>query len=130
MRLLRVWVDQLLAVLAKEPHRGVPRAQRVGLALPSRHVPVALVAPAVQDLAAVREAPVVLVADLVVAPVEVARVPGDADVVLVAVQLVRLVAAAERATLASQSGRSVKSSKCGRHRASAASRFLGVMDPR
>jgi len=107
--------------------------QRVGLALPSKHVPVALVAPAVQDLAAVREAPeapVVLVADLVVAPVEVARVPGDAAVVLVAVQLVRLVAAAERASLASRSGRSVKSLKCGRHRASAASRFLGVMDPR
>jgi hypothetical protein len=94
---------------------------------------VALVAPAAQDLAAVREvpeAPVVLVADLVVAPVEVARVPEDAAVVLVAVQLVRLVAAAERASLASRSGRSVKSLKCGRHRASAASRFLEVMDPR
>jgi hypothetical protein len=98
----------------------------------ARAAPAALVA---QDL--VGQVPgdpvVVLVVPVVpAAPVVLVVGPELAAVVAVpvAAPLVRLAAVAARASPASRSGRSVKSLKCGRHQASAVSRFPVAMVPR
>ena len=116
LRQHREWDAPLLAVQARVQQLVVPLIAKVGLGLPSRVAPVA---PVVDPVAPVSVAPAAV--HLVAVPelAQVAVVPEPVDVVAdpVVVPQVRSVVAAGRVSLASRSGRSVKSLKCGRPRA-------------
>jgi len=104
-------VDQVRALLLV-----APSIAKAGLGLPSRAAPVRLVVD-LEVLVSVAPAAAPPVAVLELARVAVVPVLVDVVADRVVEPQVRLVVAVERANLASQSGQSVKSSKCGRPRA-------------
>jgi hypothetical protein len=109
------WDVPLLAVQGRVQRLVVRLIVKVGLGLPSRAAPVVpVVAPVVPVSVAPVEAPLVAVPELA----QVAVVPVLVDVVAdpVVEPQERSVVVAERASLASRSGRSVKNLKCGKPR--------------